>query len=311
MHDLEITAYGGGTFAESIHNYSTTYYKAQIGGGFHYGAAIDYYFQANTSFGINFFSQPTTGYLYSNVSKTVSDPLTMTYIFAEGNQFFGQGKIREYGGIGFGAVIISPSGYTSATKFAIDIHAGVKFDVSDRISLRTQLQLDQPVDGGGLWNPGAPEARNRCCSRICQYLLQFGGNLGIIYHIWEVIRNYILTLSHSHTLTLYCPFSFSKYCASYRSVRLVQNFSMSAGFAVDETELFKSTSADSSFEVLILRVSREFIKKPISLSPDFSVANCTVIVNAAESVVSGTTIICDLFSRLFFKSSDILPVRNF
>jgi hypothetical protein len=175
---LEITAYGGGTFAESIHNYSTTYYKAQIGGGFHYGAAIDYYFQPNTSFGINAFSQPTTGYLYSNVSKTISDPLTMTYLFAEGNQFFGQGKIREYGGIGFGAVIISPSGYSSTTKFAIDIHAGVKFDVSDHISLRTQLQLDQPIDGGGY---GIGTGGETVVVSGYVSILQFGGNLGIIY----------------------------------------------------------------------------------------------------------------------------------
>lgn len=178
---LEITAFGGGVFDAGINNYSTNYYKAKVGGGFQFGGALDYFVNPHTSIGVNIISQPTTGYLYgTGTQQNVSDPMTITYIFAEGNQFFGQGKIKEYGGIGFGAAIISPSGYTGATRFAVDIHAGVHFELSNNIALRIQLQLDQPIDGGGY---GIGIGSGGSYAEVTGYatILQFGGNLGIVY----------------------------------------------------------------------------------------------------------------------------------
>jgi hypothetical protein len=178
---LELTAFGGGTFAAGIDNYSAAYYKAQIGGSFHYGGELDYYVQPHTSVGINVISQATTGYLYGNgLYQNISDPMHMTYILAEGNQFFGKGKIREYGGIGFGAAIITPSGYTSATKFAVDIHGGLKVELADHLALRVQLQLDQPIDGGG-YGIGVGTGGTEVAVTGYATILQFGGNLGVTY----------------------------------------------------------------------------------------------------------------------------------
>jgi hypothetical protein len=178
---LEITAFGGGTFDAGINNYSTNYYKAKIGGSFHFGGALDYFVNPHTSVGVNVISQPTTGYLYgSGVQQNVSDPMTVTYILAEGNQFFGQGKIKEYGGIGFGAAILSPTGYSSATLFAVDIHAGVHVELSEKIALRIQLQLDQPIDGGG-YGIGIGTGGSYVGVTGYAAILQFGGNLGIVY----------------------------------------------------------------------------------------------------------------------------------
>jgi hypothetical protein len=178
---FELTAFGGGTFDAGIDNYSYNYYKAKIGGGVHFGGALDYFLNPHTSVGVNVISQPTTGYLYGSGSyKNISDPMTITYIFAEGNQFFGHGKIKEYGGIGFGAAIISPSGYTSATRFAIDIHGGVHIDLSGNLALRVQLQLDQPIDGGG-YGVGIGSGGSYVGVTTYATILQFGGNLGIIY----------------------------------------------------------------------------------------------------------------------------------
>ena len=178
---VELTAFGGGTFAAGINSYSTNYYKAQIGGSWHFGGALDYFFRAHSSIGVTVFDQPTTGYLFgSGNTKTVSAPMSMTYILLAFNQYVGHEKIRGYGGIGMGAVVISPSGYGSATKFAIDIHAGVKFDVSDHIGLRLQVQLDQPVDGGGF---GIGVGTGGAAVGVSTYstILQLGGNLGIVH----------------------------------------------------------------------------------------------------------------------------------
>jgi hypothetical protein len=178
---FEITAFVGGTFDAGINNYSPDYYKAKVGGSFHFGGALDYFVNPHTSIGVNVISQPTTGFLYgSGVQQNISDPMTITYILAEGNQFFGQGKIKEYGGIGLGAAVISPSGYTSATRFAVDIHAGVHFELSNNFALRTQLQLDQPIDGGGY---GIGIGAGGSYAGVTGYatILQFGGNLGIVY----------------------------------------------------------------------------------------------------------------------------------
>lgn len=178
---LELTAFGGGTFAAGINGYSTNYYKAQIGGSWHFGAALDYFIRPHSSINLTAFDQPTTGYIYgSGIYKNISAPMSMTYILLGFNQYVDHGKIRGYGGIGMGAVVISPSGYGSSTKFAIDIHAGVKYVASDNIGLRLQVQLDQPIDGGGF---GIGVGTGGAATGISTYstILQLAANLGIVF----------------------------------------------------------------------------------------------------------------------------------
>jgi hypothetical protein len=178
---LELTAFGGGTFAAGLNNYSTYYHKAQIGGSWHFGGALDFFLQPNASINITVYDQPTTGYLYGNAGyKNVSTPMSMTYILAGFNRYVGQEKVHGFGGIGLGAVIIAASGYSSATKFAIDLHAGVKFDASDHVGIRLQVQLDAPVDGGG-FGIGTGGVGVSTYSSI----FQFGGNLGIVFRFGQ------------------------------------------------------------------------------------------------------------------------------
>ncbi len=182
---MELTAFGGGTFAAGVNGYSTNYYRAQIGGSFHFGATLDYFIKPLSSLNLTVFDQPTTGYIYgSGVYKNFSAPMSMTYILLGYNQYVNHGKIKGYGGIGMGAVVISPSGYGSSTKFAIDIHAGVKYDASDHIGLRFQLQLDQPIDGGGY---GIGVGTGGAAVGVSTYstILQLAGNLGIVFRFGD------------------------------------------------------------------------------------------------------------------------------
>jgi hypothetical protein len=177
----ELTAFGGGTFAAGINNYSTHYYKAQIGGNWHYGGALDYFFRPDYSINLTVFNQPTTGYLYGSTGYNgISAPMSLTYFLIGLNRYAGDGKIKGFGGIDLGVVDISASGYGSATKFAVDIHAGAKIDASEHIGLRLQLQLDAPVDGGGF---GIGVGGGGAAVGVSTYssILQFGGNLGIVF----------------------------------------------------------------------------------------------------------------------------------
>lgn len=178
---VELTAFGGGTFAAGINNYSANYYKAQIGGSAHFGGTLDFFFTPNSSVNLTVFNQPTTGYLFgSGSNKNRSAPMSMTYMLLGINRYVGNKKIKGYGGIGLGAVVMSASGYGSATKFAIDLHAGVKFEASDHVGLRLQVQLDAPVDGGGF---GIGVGTGGAAVGVSTYssILQLGGNIGIVF----------------------------------------------------------------------------------------------------------------------------------
>src|ERR1700681_329159 len=98
---VELTAFGGGTFAAGINNYSTNYYKAQIGGSAHFGGALDFFLKPNSSVNLTVSNQPTTGYLFGQGSnKTISAPMSMTYMLLGINRYVGDKNIKGYGGIG-------------------------------------------------------------------------------------------------------------------------------------------------------------------------------------------------------------------
>jgi hypothetical protein len=182
---VELTAFGGGTFAETINNYSTYYYKAKIGGSWHFGGALDYYVRDNTSISFTYYYQPTTGYIYGNTGYlNQSAPVNITYLFLGGNRYVGSDMVKGYGGIGLGMAILSPSGYSDATKFAFDIHLGVKINASDRIGIRLQAQLYAPVDGGGF---GVGVGTGGAAVGVTTYssILQFGGNFGLVFRLGQ------------------------------------------------------------------------------------------------------------------------------
>jgi hypothetical protein len=178
---LELTAFGGGTFAEGINSYSTNYSKAQIDGSAHYGGTLDFFLLPGASINLTVFDQPTTGHLYgTGTYSDASDPMHVTYILLGGNLYAGPGKLKLFGGFGLGAAILATQDYGSSTKFAVDLHGGVKFDATEHIGFRFQLQLDAPIDGGGYGIGITPDG---AVPGVATYssIVQFGGNIGIVF----------------------------------------------------------------------------------------------------------------------------------
>jgi hypothetical protein len=176
----ELTAYGGYTFDHTLNSYSTNYYKAKIAGSGHLGGALDFFLNENYSLSLTYSFQPTTGYLYgSGSTANKSDGLDLHYILLGGNRYVGNNRVKGYGGLGLGACIIAPKTYSGATKFAWDIHLGVKLYASDRVGIRLQAQLLSLVDGAGF---GIGIGTGGAGAGISTYssVLQFGLNGGLI-----------------------------------------------------------------------------------------------------------------------------------
>lgn len=182
---IEFTPFAGGTFAAGINSYSTYYTKAQIAGSWHWGGALDFYVRPDVSITLSYMDQPTTGKLYGKSGYTnFSTPMHISYILIGGNHYFGHDKVQGFGGLGLGLAIINPSGYSTADKFAVDLHAGVKVLASEHVGIRFQLQLDAPVDGGGF---GIGVGTGGAGVGVSTYssIWQFGGNLGIIFRFGQ------------------------------------------------------------------------------------------------------------------------------
>jgi hypothetical protein len=178
---LELTAFGGGTFTDGIDSYSTYYHKAQIDGSAHFGGTLDFFLLPNASINLTVFDQSTTGHLYgTGTYLDVSSPMHVTYILLGGNLYAGPGKIKLFGGFGLGSAILDATNYGSSTKFAVDLHGGVKFDATEHIGFRFQIQLDAPIDGGGYGIGITPEGP---VPGVATYssIVQFGGNIGIVF----------------------------------------------------------------------------------------------------------------------------------
>jgi opacity protein-like surface antigen len=84
---------------------------------------------------------PTTIYI---PSQTFSSNTVISYLLLNFEQYYTNNpKIEPYGGLGLGAAFYKSDyqGSTSETKFAWDIKAGVKFQMSSSVGLKIGAQL--------------------------------------------------------------------------------------------------------------------------------------------------------------------------
>jgi opacity protein-like surface antigen len=84
---------------------------------------------------------PTTIYV---PSQTFNSNTVISYLLLNFEQYYmNNPKIMPYGGIGLGAAFYSSNyqGSSSATKFAWDLKAGVKFKASDAVGIKIGAQL--------------------------------------------------------------------------------------------------------------------------------------------------------------------------
>jgi len=139
---LSINAYGGYTFRDKI-NFSNAYTYINAGGM--WGASVEGVNAQGTGLEIVYQYQstgtPTTVYI---PSQTFSSNTVISYLLLNFEQYYmANPKIQPYGGLGLGAAFYKSDyqGSTSATKFAWDIKAGVKFKMSSSVGIKIGAQL--------------------------------------------------------------------------------------------------------------------------------------------------------------------------
>ena len=139
---LSINAFGGYAFRDKI-NYSNAYTYINAGGM--WGASVEGVNARGTGLEILYQYQstatPTTTYF---PTQTFNSNTVVSYLLLNFEQYYmANPKIQPYGGLGLGAAFYKSNfqGSTSATKFAWDVKAGVKFKMSSSFGIKIGAQL--------------------------------------------------------------------------------------------------------------------------------------------------------------------------
>src|ERR1700722_13863667 len=147
---LSFNAFGGYTFRDRI-NFSDAYTYINAGGM--WGASIEGVYAQGTGIEVLYQYQntqtPTTIY---TPSQTFNSSTVISYLLLNFEQYYTNNpKIQPYGGLGLGAAFYKSDfqGSTSATKFAWDVKAGVKFKMSSSVGLKIGAQLMSSAQATG------------------------------------------------------------------------------------------------------------------------------------------------------------------
>jgi opacity protein-like surface antigen len=139
---LSVNAFGGYTFRDKI-NFSNAYTYINAGGI--WGASVEGVNAQGTALELLYQYQstetPTTTYINNNTHSSSS---VISYLLLNFEQYLlNNPKVQPYGGIGLGAAFYKSDnpGVSSATKFAWDLKAGVKFKASDKVGIKIGAQL--------------------------------------------------------------------------------------------------------------------------------------------------------------------------
>jgi Surface antigen len=173
---LSLNAFGGYTFRDKI-NFGNAY--TYINGGGMWGASVEGVNAQGSGLEIAYqyqsTSTPTTIYL---PAKTINSNTVISYLLLNFEQYYvNNPKIQPYAGVGFGASFYSSdyNGSTSATKFAWDIKAGVKFKASNAVGIKIGAQLLGSAQATGTyWYYGYPYTSYAT-------ILQFGFTGGLVF----------------------------------------------------------------------------------------------------------------------------------
>jgi len=145
---LSVNAFGGYTFRDRV-NFGQGY--AYLNAGGIWGVSVEgvnaqgsglellYQYQSTRTPGYYNNGQPFVG-----AGGETNPSSIISYLLLNGEQYFmNNPKIQPYAGIGLGAAFYksNENGVNSATKFAWDIKAGVKFKASNTVGIKIGAQL--------------------------------------------------------------------------------------------------------------------------------------------------------------------------
>ncbi len=151
---ISINAFGGYTFRDHL---DFGNYYAYINGGGMFGASIEAVNPYGAGIELLYQYQSTALPVYrtiGNVKVNDNDNSVISYLLLNFERYLDHNpKIQPYGGIGFGASFYkgNDAGNSSATKFAWDLKAGIKFKFSDVVGLKIGTQLLGSAQANGTY----------------------------------------------------------------------------------------------------------------------------------------------------------------
>jgi opacity protein-like surface antigen len=177
---ISINAFGGYTFRDKI-DFGNAY--AYINAGGMWGASVEGVNAQGSALELLYQYQSTNVPAYKYPSGEALNTKTgavISYLLLNFEQYMmNNPKIEPYGGIGLGAAFYQGDfeGTTSATKFAWDLKAGVKFKASDKVGIKIAAQLLGSAQATGTaWYYGYPYTTYAT-------ILQFGFTGGLVFDL--------------------------------------------------------------------------------------------------------------------------------
>jgi hypothetical protein len=142
---LSLNAFGGYTFRDKL-NFGNAYSYINEGGI--WGVSLEGVNQQGSGIELLYQYQstkiPIYTYVGNNQQNVGKDGSVISYLLLNFEQYYmNNPKIQPYGAIGLGAAFYKGDydGATSATKFAWDLKAGVKFKASNAVGIKIGAQL--------------------------------------------------------------------------------------------------------------------------------------------------------------------------
>lgn len=156
---IVLNVYGGYTFPDHVplgyyNNYNSYGY---INGSGQYGAGLEFFVDQMRALELSYQYMGThmPFYNYQGQTNIGNDKATIQYILIGGNNYVPtHGNVMPYGGVGLGVGLINYTyyeGYSeSRTKFAWNLHLGVKVKTEGALSLKIQAYLQSIAQGVGV-----------------------------------------------------------------------------------------------------------------------------------------------------------------
>jgi hypothetical protein len=156
---IVLNVYGGYTFPDHVplgyyNNYNSYGY---IDGNGQYGAGLEFFVDHYRSLELSYQYMGTKMRFYNweGQTNTNNDGSTIQYIMIGGNNYIpSHGNVMPYAGFALGVGLMNYTYYTNQTenitKFAWNIHLGVKIKTESAVSIKLQAYLQSIAQGVGV-----------------------------------------------------------------------------------------------------------------------------------------------------------------
>jgi hypothetical protein len=148
---VELTPFAGYTF-RSTKNYSGGY--SRVNDGFTYGGALTVVASPFNAIEISYYRYETTVEAHTNYSGFMeyNGNVAINYMFIGGQRLIpASDKVTGFTGFNLGAGWMSSqdNDFSTMTKFAMGIDAGVKIMASEKVGIRLQTNFNFPITSSG------------------------------------------------------------------------------------------------------------------------------------------------------------------